>query len=94
MSLTTSLSPAEKSTIWPALLEAITVSRTNVVASDKCPVPHAFSHYRLTLWPRAWRGLALRARVRDNADLRWCAREDWDALGIPAPIRTLLQGMR
>lgn len=58
------------------------------------PVPHAFSHYRLTLWPRAWRGLALRARVRDNADLRWCAREDWDALGIPAPIRTLLQGMR
>lgn len=58
------------------------------------PVPHAFSHYRLTLWPRAWRGLALRARVRDNADLRWCAREDWDALGIPAPIRTLLQAMR
>ena len=55
------------------------------------PVPHAFSHYRLTLWPRAWRGLALRARVRDNADLRWCARADLDALGIPAPIRMLLQ---
>jgi len=55
------------------------------------PVPHAFSHYRLALWPRAWRGLALRARVRDNADLRWCAREDLETLGIPAPIRTLLQ---
>lgn len=55
------------------------------------PVPHAFTHYRLTLWPHAWRGLALRARVRDNADLRWFAREEWDAIGIPAPIRTLLQ---
>ena len=54
------------------------------------PVPHAFTHYRLTLWPRAWRGLALRARVRDNAGLRWYAREDWDTLGIPAPVRSLL----
>ncbi len=55
------------------------------------PVAHAFSHYKLELRPRRWRKVALRARLGDNDELRWCAREDLAALGIPAPIRRLIE---
>ncbi|NYZ62699.1 A/G-specific adenine glycosylase [Luteimonas deserti] len=53
-------------------------------------IDHGFSHYRLRLHPVRWGGLAPRNGVRDNDALRWVAREDLAALGIPAPIRTLL----
>jgi A/G-specific adenine glycosylase len=55
------------------------------------PLAHAFSHYKLELQPLRWRGVVLRDRVGDNPDLRWVDREQRDALGIPAPIRRLLQ---
>ena len=54
------------------------------------PIAHAFSHYKLQLQPRRWRDVALRAGVGDNDDLRWVARDELPALGIPAPIRKLL----
>ena len=52
---------------------------------------HGFSHYRLRLQPLRWRGVAASARVADNDDLRWVARDQLASLGIPAPIRSLLQ---
>ncbi|MBA2238633.1 MAG: A/G-specific adenine glycosylase [Lysobacter sp.] len=55
-------------------------------------IDHAFSHYKLRLQPRRWRGVALHTRVGDNADLRWVASDQLVALGIPAPIRKLLTG--
>ena len=55
------------------------------------PVAHAFSHYKLELQPRRWRAVALRARVGDNDDMRWVAREELAELGIPAPIRKLIE---
>ena len=33
----------------------------------------------------------LRDGVRDNADLRWIARAELASLGIPAPVRKLLE---
>src|SRR3546814_8086812 len=54
-------------------------------------IAHGFTHYRLTLLPLRWREVAPRAFVRDNEDLRWVARDELSALGIPAPIRTLLE---
>ncbi|KLD72566.1 A/G-specific adenine glycosylase [Xanthomonas pisi] len=54
------------------------------------PIVHTFSHYRLHLQPLRLRKVALRAAVRDNDDLRWVARADLGALGLPAPIRKLL----
>jgi A/G-specific adenine glycosylase len=54
------------------------------------PIAHGFSHYRLTMQPIAWRGIALRDTVRDD-ESRWVGREDLASLGIPAPIRTLLE---
>ncbi|RPE77102.1 A/G-specific adenine glycosylase [Vulcaniibacterium tengchongense] len=56
------------------------------------PVAHGFSHYKLQLQPRRWRDAALRARIGDNDDLRWVARDELRAYGIPAPIRKLLEG--
>ncbi|TXH66358.1 MAG: A/G-specific adenine glycosylase [Lysobacteraceae bacterium] len=53
-------------------------------------VHHGFTHYRLRIQPLRWCAVALRDAVRDNSDLRWVSRDDLDALGIPAPIRTLL----
>ena len=60
-------------------------------AAEALPVlVHTFSHYRLHLQPLRLRKVALRARVRDNDDLRWVARGELATLGLPAPIRKLL----
>jgi len=56
-------------------------------------IAHGFTHYRLQLQPMHWGAVALRARVADNDDLRWIARADLATLGIPAPIRKLLEGI-
>ena len=53
-------------------------------------IHHGFTHYRLLMHPRAWRGVALRDSIHDNDDLRWVARREFDTLGIPAPVRTLI----
>ena len=53
------------------------------------PIDHAFSHYKLQLQPLRVRAES-RARIGDNDDLRWVAREELTSLGIPAPIRKLL----
>ena len=55
------------------------------------PIAHAFSHYKLQLQPRRWRGVALHAGVGDNADLRWVGVDELAGLGIPAPIRRLIE---
>lgn len=55
-------------------------------------LPHVFSHYRLRMHPMHWRGITPRAKVGDDADLRWVARADLAQLGLPAPIRKLLTG--
>src|SRR5690606_40831336 len=54
-------------------------------------IAHAFSHYKLALQPRRWRGVTLRDAVGDNAGLRWVAQHQLGSLGIPAPIRRLLE---
>ena len=54
-------------------------------------VAHAFSHYRLRLQPLRWHGVAARPRVADNGDLRWVSDAQLASLGIPAPIRKLLE---
>lgn len=62
-------------------------------ADELPPLVHTFSHYRLHLQPLRLRKVALRAAVRDNEDLRWVARADLASLGLPAPIRKLLDSL-
>ncbi len=54
------------------------------------PVAHGFTHYRLQLQPLAGSGIALRARIAGDGDLRWVGAAELVGLGIPAPIRKLL----
>jgi A/G-specific adenine glycosylase len=66
--------------------------RGDFSAGETLPdIAHAFSHYKLALHPLRWRGIAAREHVRDNADLRWVPFAELAKLGIPAPIRTLLE---
>ncbi|GAB2504801.1 A/G-specific adenine glycosylase [Pseudoxanthomonas sangjuensis] len=54
-------------------------------------VVHAFTHFRLRLQPLRLRKVALRGVVRDNDGMRWVARGELVSLGLPAPIRKLLE---
>jgi A/G-specific adenine glycosylase len=60
-------------------------------ASPLAAVAHGFTHYRLQIQPLRWRNVALRTQLADNDDLRWVPRDAMRTLGIPAPIRKLLQ---
>jgi A/G-specific adenine glycosylase len=57
------------------------------------PIVHTFTHYRLHLQPLRLRKVAPRPGVRDNAELRWVARAELASLGLPAPIRRLLDSL-
>jgi len=60
-------------------------------AADELPeTPHTFTHYRLHMLPLRWRRLSPRDAVGDNDDLRWVAPGQLTTLGLPAPIRKLL----
>ncbi|UYK79439.1 A/G-specific adenine glycosylase [Xanthomonas sacchari] len=57
------------------------------------PIVHTFSHYRLHLQPLRLRKVAMGDALGDNDHLRWVARADLSTLGLPAPIRKLLDGL-
>lgn len=54
---------------------------------------HVFSHYRLTITPHRHSAAQARLRVADNngPELRWAAPAEWPDIGLPAPVRQLLQ---
>jgi A/G-specific adenine glycosylase len=52
---------------------------------------HVFSHYRLAVSPLAARALSPAGTVADNPDCRWLAPAEIDAVGLPKPVRELLQ---
>ena len=54
------------------------------------PILHTFSHYRLQATPVLHR---VRHACETSDDRRWVARDDYDALGLPRPIRTLLESL-
>lgn len=52
---------------------------------------HAFTHYHLHITPRLFASTDARAAVADDADHAWFARADLRSLGLPAPVRRLLE---
>jgi A/G-specific adenine glycosylase len=50
---------------------------------------HVFSHFRLRIRPLHWR-VSGSGRIADNDDTRWAAAADLAAIGLPAPVRRLL----
>jgi len=62
-------------------------------AQPLTPFVHVFSHYRLQIQPLLFDNAAPAHAIADNADLRWCAIADLPALGLPAPVRSLLMAL-
>ena len=52
---------------------------------------HGFSHYRLQIHPHHVANARPRDAVGDNDDLRWAARAELHAIGLPAPVRRLIE---
>ena len=52
---------------------------------------HGFTHFRLRIHPRLIAVNGPRAAIGDNAGLRWANRAELAAIGLPAPVRKLLQ---
>jgi len=62
-----------------------------VHAADPLPAfVHVFSHYKLDVSPILFDHATPLKRAPDGAERRWCAPGDLAALGLPAPVRTLL----
>lgn len=57
-------------------------------------IRHAFTHFKLRAMSLEWRGVHVLPGVADAAGSRWCARAEIAELGIPAPVRGLLQRER
>ncbi|HET8898888.1 MAG TPA: A/G-specific adenine glycosylase [Rhodanobacteraceae bacterium] len=55
------------------------------------PFAHEFSHFRLHVRPCVWLGVDPAPAIADNGGLKWCTREEWLQLGLPAPVRRLLE---
>jgi A/G-specific adenine glycosylase len=63
-------------------------------SGDGEPLPaieHVFSHFRLRIQPLRWRCRVLPAAIADNDRLRWTDHGQLPDLGLPAPVRRLLE---
>lgn len=54
---------------------------------------HVFSHYRLKIEPLLFDEATANRRIADNPGMRWCDAGERAALGLPSPVRTLLQNL-
>jgi len=54
------------------------------------PFTHVFSHYRLEIEPLLFDGATAQRGIADNPQQRWCSAGELAALGLPAPVRSLL----
>ena len=57
------------------------------------PFTHVFSHYKLRVEPLLFDGATAARGIADNPGLRWCDAGELAALGLPAPVRKLLQNL-
>jgi A/G-specific adenine glycosylase len=57
-------------------------------------IEHTFSHYRLHIAPLLWANASDSARIGDNELHRWHPLAALDEVGLPAPVRKLLIGLR
>ncbi|MFC5436832.1 A/G-specific adenine glycosylase [Rhodanobacter umsongensis] len=59
-------------------------------AQALAPFTHVFSHYRLNIEPLLFDRAKAQRGIADDPHLRWCSADEIGALGLPAPVRTLL----
>ena len=93
--------------VWPrlwSLPEAADAAQASALARRLVRAPgrahalpdvqHAFSHFRLCIHPLFWQQVASRPGVGDNDGLRWCTPAQLDSVGLPAPVRRLLESLQ
>ena len=56
-------------------------------------ITHRFSHFQLTIHPLLWRGCTPNARISDNDTYQWMGCDQLQRIGLPAPIKKLLQAL-
>ncbi|QSI77209.1 A/G-specific adenine glycosylase [Niveibacterium microcysteis] len=64
--------------------------RANGGATPLPPLRHAFTHFRLTLEPQL---LDVSGEGIHDPAWRWAAPHEWDSLGLPTPVRRLLDSL-
>ena len=63
-------------------------------AVELSAITHQFSHFQLTIKPSLWRNCARKAQIRDNNQYQWIAYNQLIQIGLPAPIKKLLQDLK
>jgi len=67
------------------------------VQVDTCemlrPIRHTFSHFRLHIHPLLWRDARAGDAIGDTENLRWQSTAALAGIGLPSPIRKLLEGL-
>jgi A/G-specific adenine glycosylase len=89
-----SLPEAENSSEHAAFLLSHTKQPHSEDAEELDSFEHVFSHYRLLITPFLWRSLSARSSIRDNDQYRWQALDDIDDVGLPAPIKKMMDSIR
>lgn len=55
---------------------------------------HTFSHYHLIIKPYCWRDLQARHRIGEKDRLRWQPLAELASVGLPAPVKKLLESLK
>jgi A/G-specific adenine glycosylase len=80
------------------VLQAQIITKQFILRSEKyaqlTTITHQFSHFQLAIQPLIWRNCACKAQIRDNNRYQWVVREQLSHIGLPAPIKKLLQDLK
>ncbi len=57
-------------------------------------ISHQFSHFQLAIQPIVWRKCARKVHIMDNDRYQWIAHQQLSQIGLPAPIKKLLQDLK
>ena len=83
----------EADDIEAAKLGAASVhAREDIAFRHLRPFTHTFSHYRLDVTPLAF-DIGIKARIADESNRRWVSPAEAAQLGLPAPVRKLIENL-
>lgn len=67
---------------------------TNTEGSEITEFQHTFSHYHLMIKPYCWRDLRAKHRIAGQDDFRWLPMTELATVGLPAPVKKLLESLK
>jgi A/G-specific adenine glycosylase len=73
--------------------QAWRIAQSHARLDDAVPLTsfmHVFTHFRLRIEPLLFAGAQPRGGIAEDAESRWCDARELAAIGLPAPVRSLL----